>query len=240
MQRMVKLRRAVQVSTVGTVGLALTLSISCVRSEPSAPTNAVAAASSKQELPFHPDNQQTLAKNLGQLAVSSDPKLANGLPFRSSPHRHIVPSGTLLTVQLAGSLSSAGVHAGDKFAATLAAPLTIDGEVLLPRGTAVSGQVESAEALPDQPESGPGSGCFRLALSSITVEGRPIPLQTSSLFILGTNRQPHLIPSARVSGPSSGGIRVQNSRRPLTFRLIAPVVLADPDPTADRPSRAAE
>src|SRR5579864_2176093 len=104
MQRMVKLRRAIQVSTVGMVGLALSLSISCVRSEPSAPTDGFAPASSKQELPFHPDSEQT-AQN--SQSTVSEPKLVGGLPFRSSVRPRVVPAGTLLTVQLVGSLSTA-------------------------------------------------------------------------------------------------------------------------------------
>ena len=240
MQRMVKLRRAIQVSTVGTVGLALSLSISCVRSEPSAPTDGIAPASSKQELPFHPDSEQTSAQD--SQSTVSEPKLVGGLPFRNSAHSRVVPAGTLLTVQLVGSLSTARVHAGDEFTATLAAPLMIDGEILLPRGTAVTGRVESAESQPDQPGSRAGSGYFRLTLSAIAVERRTVPLQTSSLFArAASTQQPHLVSNAHASASSSNDIRIQKGH-PLTFRLATPVVLDDPDSAGNRqtPTRAAE
>jgi hypothetical protein len=57
-------------------------------------------------------------------------------------------------------------------------------------------------------------------LSAITVEGRPLALQTSSLFARGTLQQPD-------------GVRVQKGRR-LTFRLTSPVTLNDSNSMATR------
>ena len=110
-------------------------------------------------------------------AVSPDPKPASAVPFNS--HAHTLPSGTLLTVQLQNSLSAAEVRDGDTFTASVAAPLTIDGDPLIERGTVATGHVESVR-------SQAGSGYFQLTLSALTVEGRPLALQTSSLFARGT------------------------------------------------------
>jgi hypothetical protein len=118
-------------------------------------------------------------------------------------------------VELVDALSTAKVRAGDTFMASVAAPLAIEGDALIERGTTATGHVESVR-------SQAGSGYFQLTLSAITVEGRPLALQTSSLFARGTLQQPE-------------GVRVQKGRR-LTFRLTSPVTLNDSNSMATRQS----
>lgn len=200
---------------VGSVCLALGLSLtqSCARSEPH--TSDAASAVSEQKLPFRPPADQAFAGGMHP-AVSPDPQPASAVPFNS--HAHTLPSGTLLTVQLQNSLSAAHVRDGDTFTASVDAPLTIDGDPLIERGTVATGHVESVR-------SQAGSGYFQLTLSALTVEGRPLALQTSSLFARGT-LQP------------SDGVRVQKGRR-LTFRLTSPVTLNEPKSVANRQSLSA-
>jgi hypothetical protein len=118
-------------------------------------------------------------------------------------------------VELVDALSTAKVRAGDTFMASVAAPLAIEGDARIERGTTATGHVESVR-------SQAGSGYFQLTLSAITVEGRPLALQTSSLFARGTLQQPD-------------GVRVQKGRR-LTFRLTSPVTLNDSNSMATRQS----
>ncbi len=118
-------------------------------------------------------------------------------------------------MQLEDSLTAAKVRDGDTFTASVAAPLTIDGDPLIERGAVATGHVESVR-------SQAGSGYFQLTLSALTVEGRPLPLQTTSLFARGTLQQ-------------ADGVRVQKGRR-LTFRLTSPVTLNEPKSMADRQS----
>ncbi|MGA9543826.1 MAG: hypothetical protein WBQ85_09665 [Candidatus Sulfotelmatobacter sp.] len=136
----------------------------------------------------------------------------------------ILPSGTLLTVQLDESLSTAKVHAGDAFTASVAAPLTVDGDTLVERGTTVTGRVESAQSQTDRPGLVPGSGYFRLTLNAITIEGRQLALQTSSLFARG--QLSNAGPPGTPSDPRSDSVQVQKGRR-LTFRLTAPLTVND-------------
>jgi hypothetical protein len=201
----------------GTVCLALGLSLGltqgCARSAPSHSSDA-ASAVSEQKLPFHPHaDQASAAEGVHHPRVSPDPQPASAVPFNSHPHT--LPSGTLLTVQLQDSLSAAKVRDGDTFTASVAAPLTVDGDPLIDRGTVATGHVESVR-------SQAGSGYFQLTLSALTVEGRPLPLQTTSLFARGTLQQ-------------SDGVRVQKGRR-LTFRLTSPVTLNEPRSMANRQS----
>jgi hypothetical protein len=194
--------------------LFLGLSQGCVRSEPLHRSDDGPEAS-QQKLPFHPVADQASASEGAHPAVSPDTKLTSTLPFRTEPHLTILPSGTLLTVQLENTLSTAEVRAGDAFLASVAAPLTIDGDPLIEPGTVATGHVESVRAHA-------GSGYFQLTLTAITVDGRQLTLQTSSLFARGTLQ-------------SADGIRVQKGRR-LTFRLTSPITLNDPNSLADRQS----
>jgi hypothetical protein len=199
-------------SVVGTfcLALGLTLSQGCARSEPSHPIGST-SPSSEQKLPFHANTDQASAGEGVHPAVSHDLKAASALPF--GPHAHVLPPGTLLTVQLDHSLSTAKVRAGDTFTASIAAPLAIDGDALIERGASTVGHVESVRAQA-------GSSYFQLTLNAITVEGRPLALQTSSLFARGTAQPPD-------------GFGMQKGRR-LTFRLRSPVTLDEPKSVANR------
>jgi len=203
------------------LALSLGLTQGCARSEPMHRAE-LGSVASEQRPPFPPDADHAPASDGSHSAIPPDPKLASGLPFRAGAQPRILPAGTLLTVQLAGSLSTASVRAGDVFTASVAAPLVIDGETLIDRGTAVSGRVESAQSQAHRPGLVQGSGYFRLTLSAITVGDRQLLLQTSSLFARGTLQ--HASSHGGPLGLPSDGVRVPKGRR-LTFRLTAPVTL---------------
>ena len=108
-----------------------------------------------------------------------------------SPSRSLIPSltrlpeGTPLTICLQRELSSASATQGDSFAATLDAPIVIDGQTLVPRGAAASGRVLDARH-----STGPRDpGYLRLALVTLTVSQRTFPIETSSLFAKGGSRE---------------------------------------------------
>jgi hypothetical protein len=187
------------------------------------PTEAVAPGNTKPELPFHPETEQGSATDTDHPSASN---LNTSLPFRTGQHSRILPAGTLLTVNLQGSLSTPKVHAGDVFRASVAAPLAIDGDTLIQRGALVTGRVESAQSQPGRPGLVPGSGYFRLTLVTVTVEGKPIVLQTSSLFARGTVQHSAVLSNASSSHLPSDTLKVQKGRL-LTFRLTAPVILGD-------------
>ncbi|MFZ0814139.1 MAG: hypothetical protein WAM78_01400, partial [Candidatus Sulfotelmatobacter sp.] len=148
--------------------------------------------------------------------------------FHSPAQGRSLPAGTLITIQMESSLSIAHVNAGDPFTATVAGRLVIDGDTLIERGTPVSGRVESAQPPAGRPGLSPDPGFVRLTLSTITVDGKPVVLQTSSLFARGTPQ-----PATNPRSGFAGGFQVQKGRR-LTFRLTAPVLLAYPNSIANR------
>src|SRR5262249_57145815 len=77
--------------------------------------------------------------------------------------------------------SSATAQSGQSFSAVLDEPLVVDGKTFAPQGTAVTGKVVAAR------ESGHlhNAGYLRITLSSITVNGKSVPLQTNSIFVSG-------------------------------------------------------
>ncbi len=106
--------------------------------------------------------------------------------FGFSPSRWFLPSvarlpeGTTLVISVDYALSSAYARARDRFTATLAEPITINGETVVPRGALLSGRVLDAKrAGPRDP------GYLRISLETLRVDGRQVPIATSSLFVKG-------------------------------------------------------
>jgi hypothetical protein len=149
-----------------------------------------------------------------------------------SPSHSLVPSvtrlpeGTPLTVCLQRDLSSASAHPGNSFAAILDAPIVINGQTLVPRGAAVSGRVLAAKR-----SGGPHDpGYLRLALISLTVGEKPIPIETSSLFAKGGSRDGRSSAMIRASAdhepaPSAPEEILLGPERRLSFRLAQEVDL---------------
>ncbi len=92
-----------------------------------------------------------------------------------------VPAGTAVSIRLQSSISSASARSGDSFNAVLDEPLVVNGQTVVPRGTPVTGRVVAARS------SGrlSNSGYLRLTLASIEVDGKAVPVNTSSIFVQG-------------------------------------------------------
>jgi hypothetical protein len=155
---------------IAALALSLALGLACSRQTGLAPTDA-AQSDASQKLPFE-----------------RQPQSAGISPSHSLlPSVTRLPEGTPLTICLERDLSSASAHTGDSFAATLDAPVVIDGQTLVARGASVSGLVLEAKHSAGQQDP----GYLRLALVSLTVGNRPVPIETSSLFAKGGSREDH-------------------------------------------------
>ena len=109
-----------------------------------------------------------------------------------------IPAGTPLAVRLRSSLSSATSRAGDSFEAIPDEP-TDSRKSIAPRGSVVSGKVLDAKAASALQEP----GYMRLALTSVSLQGQPVAIQTSSIFVkrnLRRERNPITLAGARISG----------------------------------------
>ncbi len=127
------------------------------------------------------DNPQAADPDSNQ-QLPFDQQAKQGL-FSSRPNlpAMVVPAGTPLTVSLQQRISSETAQAGDGFDAVLEEPLVVNGQAVAAKGAAVKGRVLAAR------KSGhmSNSGYLRIALSEIAVDGKMIPVQTSSIFVQG-------------------------------------------------------
>jgi hypothetical protein len=92
-----------------------------------------------------------------------------------------IPAGTRLTVRVGSEISSGTAKAGDRFDATLAHPLVVNGKTLARTGAPVKGKVTSAKS------SGRlhAPGELTLRLTSVQVNGRMVPITTHSYAAKG-------------------------------------------------------
>ncbi len=110
-----------------------------------------------------------------------------------------VPSGTPVTVRLQNAVSSETANAGDRFEAVLDAPLEVNGKTVAPAGAAVTGRVVAAE------KSGrlEHPGMIQLALSSITLNGKAVPVSSSSVIARGASHKKRNL--GWIGGGAAGG-----------------------------------
>jgi hypothetical protein len=201
-------------------------------------------------MPFHPDRIAIVLLTLSLLCACGRPpaeKASNSaesqkLPFdrlpRStgiSPSQSLIPSGTKLPegtpipIRPESALSSASSHAGDTFSATIDEPVVIDGQTLIARGTPATGRV--LEAKPSASSLGRSlePGYLRIVLVSLNVGGRPVMIETSSIFAKGGSREERNPASSAASGASQKDKDIVfGIDRRLNFRLAQTVDLQQP------------
>jgi hypothetical protein len=136
------------------------------------------------------------AENASNSAVSQ--KLPFDRPPRStgvSPSQSLIPSttklpeGTPIPIRLQTALSSALSHAGDTFSATVDEPVVLDGQTLVARGTPAIGRVLEAKPSGHSAQSSLEPGYLRIVLVSLNVGGKPLMIDTSSIFAKGGSRE---------------------------------------------------
>jgi len=96
-----------------------------------------------------------------------------------------IPAGTPITIRLQAAMSSAVSHSGDGFDAVLDKPILLQGQTIAPAGSAVRGKVLAAKASSRRHDP----GFLRITLTEISLNGRFLALQTSSIFVKGISRQ---------------------------------------------------
>jgi hypothetical protein len=146
-----------------------------------------------------------------QQARASDPALPSPVQTPSAPPPPpqlatvTVPSGTAIVVRLIETIDSATAQSGDKFHATLDAPIAIDDDVVVPAHYDVEGHVVNAQA------SGKfaGQALLTLQLDRIKVGDRSYDIQTDQ-FSQKTNSRgkntAEKVGAGAVAGAILGGI----------------------------------
>ena len=146
-----------------------------------------------------PGVQADETANTDQQLPFDRPADKNGISPTGSLTPAAIPAGTPLTIRLQSSLSSAASQSGDSFDAVLDEPIVIDGQTVAPRGAAVTGRVVAAKASGRLQDP----GYLRLTLTSIEVNGKALPLQTSSIFAKGGSHEKRNL--AMIGGGAGAG-----------------------------------
>lgn len=183
---------------------------------------------------------------LGEENVTADQHLPfeaesdkSGISPTASLAPAAIPAGTAVTIHLRLSLSSASSRSGDPFEAVLDEPIVVHGHMLAPRGAVLTGRVLDARASDKFQEP----GYLRLGLTAISLKGKFLPIQTSSIFVKrGSHEQRNVtilrdgsgnkgaLIGASVDAPGttyatgSSDVGVAPERQ-LTFRLAEPLPL---------------
>src|SRR6185437_3747991 len=105
-------------------------------------------------------------------------------PPAPAPAPIVIPAGTALTVTLDQAISTKDNNDGDRFDASLAAPVTVNGRRVIPAGAKAVGTVVTAAS------AGRLKGGAQLALSldSLRVNGEKHSIETSQFVEAGKGR----------------------------------------------------
>jgi hypothetical protein len=207
------------------LGFAAVLSQSCGLFQRA--DSEISSTTAPQQLPFHQQIERDADESSRPLVPPPQKSVQNTPLFASATRSQTIPAGTLVSMRLQRPLLLSRLHATDGFAGFIAAPLLVNGHAVIENGVPVTGRIESTQ--PPPPDSCLKSvpAYVRLGLNTITVDGSAIPLQTYSLFAKAT-----LIARARQKSRSCE-YQLQKNHL-LTFRLLAPVTVAEPQALAQR------
>jgi hypothetical protein len=174
----------------GVLGFSLLVfAIGCSR--PAGPGPQV-IASPTQPAPFtkaNSANANPASANPGSATSSNDeapqPEATPSAASNLVPDRIVIPAGTPITVRLRQTVSSANAYAGQRFEASLDAPLVVNGRVVADRGADAVGYVVDAR------HSGRlrHPGFLRLALESVAINGKMVRLHSSSMAAQGASHK---------------------------------------------------
>src|SRR6267378_4464224 len=118
------------------------------------------------------------------------------------PKPLVVPADTVIAVVLDQTISSKTSKSGDKFTATVEAPIEIEGKVAIPKGARAEGVVSDAKAA----GRFKGGAALSLTLTSVTVNGRDHEIQTSAAMTSSKGKGKRT--AVMVGGGAAGGAAI--------------------------------
>ena len=113
-------------------------------------------------------------------SAGAQPSPGTGAPgsadAKATPAPLVIPAGKTITVRLGETLSSKDSHAGQEFSATVAEPVTVDGETVIHEGATAHGIVVDAKAMGHFK----GGALLHVRLESVTIAGHTHQIQTTA------------------------------------------------------------
>jgi len=133
-----------------------------------------------------PASSSTTAPNTPNAPGATSNAVADSAPAAkpTPPPAVVVPAGTSLTVTVDETVSTKTQNTGDRFEASIAEPVTVEGRVVLPSGAKCAGTVTTADSAGHLK----GGALLAVTLDSVTVHGRRYSIQTSSYEQAGKGR----------------------------------------------------
>ena len=142
-------------------------------------------------------------------AATPDPNADSSAPFSSRAASTLgvkpevpamtIPAGTPIGIRLQNSISSASATSGDHFDAVIDEAVVVDGQIVIPKGANATGRVVAAKSSGRLHDP----GYLRLSLNSVTVNGKDVPVQTSSIFAKGASHKKRNL--AMIGGGAGAG-----------------------------------
>lgn len=136
---------------------------------------AVSIGCNKQAAPASDNSAAPNADNSSAQPASSNSNNASNSAAAPVPETLTVPAGKVITIRLADAVGSKISQSGQSFGGSLARAVEVDGQVAIPEGAKVEGEVVDAKPLGHFA----GGAMLQLRLNSIDVGGNPMPIQTS-------------------------------------------------------------
>jgi hypothetical protein len=118
------------------------------------------------------------------------------------PQPIVVPADTTISVVLDEAVGSKVSTTGQTFAATVKAPVEVDGRMAIPKGARASGIVKDAKAA----GRFKGGAVLELALTSVTLSDKDYEIQTSARTV--TTKGKGKRTAAMVGGGAGGGAAI--------------------------------
>lgn len=173
------------------LALAATLSFGCNKSANQPATSATPDASSSAPAGSAPAGASGAAA-----APDSSAAMKQAAP--TPPKPLVVPSGTVVSVTLDQAVGSKISTPGSAFAATVAAPISIDGRLAIPKGAHASGVVKDAKPA----GRFKGGAVLSLTLTNVSVKNETYEIATTAPSETSTGKGKR---TAALAGGGAGG-----------------------------------
>ena len=126
-------------------------------------------------------NQPAAGSDASSASSQSAPALSGGKATTekgsASQAGITLPAGTMITVRLGETLSSKSSQAGQGFSATVAQPVQVEGNVVIPSGSTAHGTVVAAHPL----GKFKGGALLQVRLTSVNINGADTTVQTAAV-----------------------------------------------------------
>jgi hypothetical protein len=123
-----------------------------------------------------------------------------------------LPKGTAISAAARQTLATDKNKVGDTFAASLTAPIQVDGKTVIPKGTQVTCRIVKVNKHE-----------IKVTLASVAIHGKSYPLDSNS--IVGPKSQPKTDAQGADKAKANKDVTLLAAKSKLTFKLAKPATI---------------